>query len=281
MATQSADQSTTLHIAIGGLCLLVRDEARTDGKKMLHVLFPEKIPGPAHHANLVVHPDYRVPADLNKPFKIPLDGVTLDLPSAINGQAEREVVGSTRFESVVDERCFHGGRVRRALLDKALDREVLKARITIAAGGQGTEKGEGVEWNLGDCRDRMMGTWVHWKIPGLPAGEVELRLGTTTLRLRPRNGRIELVFLHEMDLPIEPPRLSDLPTTYDAPTNRWAPHFHAFFRLLGVDDSHPVPTHGKPNMSEGHTHAPPAVPKAVAGLDYTCIMATAPAEPGP
>jgi hypothetical protein len=279
MSTQSDDQSTTLHIVIGGLCLLVRDEVRTDGKKMLHILFPRSGHGAHHHPVLMIHPDFRVPGASNPNDPIWLDGVTLDLPSAIRGQAAGEITGTTLFSHVASEECFEGQPVARVQL-KDVPHGMVKAMVTITAGQQGTEKGPGVEWNLGGCKNRKMGTWAHWQIPGLPAGEIELQCGTKTLRLRPQNGRIELVFLHEIKLPEEPPRLSTLPTTYNAPDDRRARHFGAFFPLVGKSDGHPVPTHGNPR-SEDHDHSPKDPALSTWGLDYTCIMATAPAEPAP
>lgn len=270
---ESEAGTTTLHIAIGGLCLLVRDEERSDGKKMLHVLFPKRIPGPAHEAALMVHPNFK--ADSIKSV-VPLDGVMLRLPQ----QADGTITGETLFKSIADEKCFGGKPVSRELLDGDTLGEKLKARLTITAGGQGSGKNVGAVWNLGECR-RTMGTWVHWEIPGLPGGEFDFTCGAETLRLRPQGGRIELIFLHEMSLPQTPLLISELPPSHNASASTSAAHFRAFYRLIGKPDNDPAPTHGKPSRTEGHEHPTEKSPGEKYGLDYTCIMATAPAQPGP
>lgn len=278
MLTPSEDRSTTLHVVFGGLCLLVRDEARNDREKMLHVLFPAHGPGAAHRAALLVHPDFRVPEDSNKPHEIPLGGVDLDLPSAI-AQVAGEINGTTLFPNIADEGCFGGYPVPHALL-KDIPHGLVKAKITLTAGQQGSRKNQGAEWHLGQCR-RSMGTWVHWEIGGIPAGDFNLQCGTERLRLRPKNREIELVFLHERHIPGQPPLISQLPTAHGASRPMPAHHFRAFYPLVKKGENDPVPIHGNWTPVLEHEHGHTATPGENKGLDYTCIMATAPVDTRP
>ncbi|HEY0153708.1 MAG TPA: hypothetical protein VGB92_16990 [Longimicrobium sp.] len=276
MATQSADQTTTLHLVIGGLCLLVRDEDRDDGKRLLHVLLPKGKHSDHHVACLVFDAVYdSANSSSNGICMCSLDDVEFDF----SGQVVGTITGPMKIGGVADESCMRGTKVKRKLLDKSLDKS-LKARITIPAGREGPGTNVGVLWELGDCL-HYMATLVHWEIPDLPPGIVTLRYkqnGTQKrIDLTPQDGAIELFFLHEIEehLPDWPPHVATIPDAPEPPEDEYeAEHFTDLYPLVGKSS-------GKAPKYKPKLQPRSLVPHALRGLDYTCIIATAPAERGP
>lgn len=279
MSAESQAATTTLHVVIGGLCLLVRDEKRSDGKKMLHVLMPDH--GHAvHHTAVLMHDPIYGCSTSGPICQVPLDGVLFNFPE-IGGSITTPI----ELKKVVNEKCVGGQPVERKFLDGTKLHGLLKSRITIASGREGTETNIGGLWELGGCTQHMA-TLIHWEIPGFPSGDLELDYTLNgqdkSLKLRPRNNAIELFFLHEMpeSLPSSPPSLSNLPPANE-PTEEEAVHFRALYPLLRKQLTDKAPKYKGGNLGTRSEEYEKEVPASRRGFDFQCIAATAPAEPKP
>jgi hypothetical protein len=204
-----------------------------------------------------------------------LDGVLLSFTDPLTFPGG--ITGGIKIDGVVDESCIGGTPVPRRHVDEVPPRQRVKARITLAAGHEGTLKGHGADWDLGPCGSRFMANWVHWVIPGvrLTAGALTLPMLVNgnpprePLVLRPHEGKIMLFVFHseEDDLPPGIPTLPLEPKQEVPSPGAEAEHFKAFYPLVGKPDSEPGPI-----------YVGGAVPVREKGLDYMCIAATAPAE---
>jgi hypothetical protein len=145
---------------------------------------------------------------------------------------------------------------------------------------------------------------MEWVIKDLPTDGITLDLiglnqtpTAGTLRLRPVANQIELFVFHspENQLPDGLPK-HPLPMHGRPPVKcDTADHFSAFYPLVNESEDKPVPVYeaddtcqdqAQPDGGDtGGAHAHPQgrknLEESYVGLDFMCIMATAPAEPNP
>jgi hypothetical protein len=127
-----------------------------------------------------------------------------------------------------------------------------------------------------------MANWAHWVIPHVrlnSAGALELPMLVNGQRpekpvtLQPDNGKIVLFVFHSEhdDLPPGIPKLPLTPKN-EKPEKKEAVHFKAFYPLVGKSESEEGPIY------QSGAEANKSV-ESIAGIDYMCIAATAPAAP--
>jgi hypothetical protein len=291
-----------LHLVFAGMCLLVRDEVRSDNRKMLHVLLPGGSEDMEHHeARLFVDNRYVFGSGGPKGmYEVVLDGALLDLTTLVpNSNADL-----TKMHDVVDMSCIPAGPVPRRFFETAAPGGLVKARLSLAA-GYAKQSNPGGRWNLGNCAPgKQLATWIEWVIPGLPRAPFSLSFSELNLSgvsgllpLRPLGNKLELFVFHSKpdDRP-KPPLGVPLPTPNTRPRpGTMAVHFKGFYPLMRATATTDGPVYvgeegatGESNEAghadavgdSGHTTHRKAG-QANFGIDFTCVAATAPAEPQP
>lgn len=296
MSEQATAPRTTLRITFAGLCLLVRDEARADGRKMLHVLLPgETEHAEAHEARLYF--DSRHLTGVNGAAglcALPLRNALIDLVDLIPGSN----ADLAKLAQLVDLARITQKPVERRLIDTHDPGSLVKARISLAA-GTGGRFNRGGRWKLGQNPHQFMPTYMEWVIKDLPNDTITLDLvglnqtpTARSLNLHAVANQIELFIFHSpaKQLPYELPG-HPLPIEGRHPTKcEKAHHFSAFYPLVNEPENMPLPVYeaddtcqdqGQPDEAGGHVHMqqPTGVEELRMGLDFMCIAATAPAAP--
>lgn len=297
MSEQSTAAPTTLRITFAGLCLLVQDGQ--PGK--LHVLLPGG-GGHAGYHGAQLYFDARHLLGESAPegmCAFPLANVLVDLSS---GSDTAVTHGASR---VAHLGCITQKRVPRSFLDGNYPGELVKTRITLDAGAV-ADNNRGARWNLAKCAKVWMPTWLEWVIPGVPEEGITLtlaglngKLGAGDLQLRPVAREIHLFVFHSPyeHLPVVLPKRPLGEPVLMSKAVPGASHFTAFYPLVGEqEDAHPYPTLdgdggigalSREGHHEAHAHgAESERPEAHArangvsrGFDYSCMLATALAQP--
>lgn len=297
----AAASSFTLRIVFTGLCLLVEDYVREDGRKLVHVLLPHTgshyHPGgthqhsggketTTHHAYLIYNGEYEGGTGMQKrlfTYKL------IDLTGVLRGGSPS--VDPTGIVNLTEEL---NARVPRHLLGEETSEKPI-SRVTFDSGrtcdGEGCNRGEGALWKFGNKPHQRMTTWFEWVIEGIKGEGMELQVqaldgtGTDKYPLKPiadAGGGVEkeirLFVFHTLPGDI-PKNNNDLrmPLRERPPPNSGpAKHFNAYYSLLsGQPTEPPVPIEYK--LPPGVR--PEVAPFKIWGLDYSCMVAMAEAQP--
>lgn len=272
-----------LRITFGGMCLLVRDVRRADGRKMLHALMPPV--AMRHDARLIYHQrleDPAAPADAL--IKLPLENKQIDLTGLIAGSS---LDSDTLPGEIFHLRHLDARPISRALLDLDDTGSRVLSRVSLAAGKADGHLCRGANCHVRQKANpagpprvprRRMATSVEWLIPDVPGRELKVRIrglngsaGSQELILNPPrgNGEIHLVVLHGM-----PREVENATVPLECPTGNpnlgRVDHFSAHYDLWNPPIDEDVPEILDNEGGGG--------PKR--GTEFTCILAAAEGEPG-
>ncbi len=270
-----------LRIVFGGLCMLVPDLKAAEPK--LHVLLPttdgtvDGHPMEAHEAVLIFDRRFQDPtANVNNPVRQSLDERRFSVPYVLgSGSPQLDPVNIAELAGAVPRRLLEG--------PCAAPCPELTARVTLS-NGKSDDRARGALWTIRNPPPRRLTTWVEWVIPGIDQEGISIQLRELSadgeaerFDLLPRGGRIDLFVFHSPADEIA----GWLPTMQfpqpAPPKGPQAHHFAAFYPLVGQPVSD-VPTWAESQLIDEDSAKST---RALMGLDYSCLTATAPAEPPP
>ncbi|HEX8674713.1 MAG TPA: hypothetical protein VF710_22625 [Longimicrobium sp.] len=270
-----------LRITFAGMCLLVRDPDRSDGRKMLHMLMP---PVGGHLARLVFETRLQLPnANLAELTHVSLEDKAIDLSELIPNSSAASV---DLDADVFDLNLLDIRPVERPYIESENTFGAVLSRVTLAAGAADSHV-PGGQWRFEQppIEARRMATSVEWFIPSVPDNSLVLNVkgingqaNGPQLTLTPPNstGEIHLMILN-VTLGELPRRVLKLPPPVNVPkVDSEANHFGAYYSLW-----RPRISAKNPKFSAlAGFRGPTLSPRGSAGSELTCMVATALAERG-